>query len=293
MIISASRRTDIPALHSEWFADKIRRGEVTVRNPYNRRERIVSLKRKDVDGFVFWSRNYEPFIECLKSIHAKGYRFYCHFTIIGYPRFIDRGSPAARKAVDTAKKLGDLFGPETVIWRYDPILLTSRTDPAWTLDNFGGIARLIRGATDTCVISFVDRYRKSERNLSIALAKGDALLSHPSEEGIVSLASLMDDEARNNDIVMKTCCESDVALKTSLPEVSCIDKERMERVSGTLPDDLERNRTRAGCNCYKSVDIGAYDTCVLGCAYCYANNSVASSAKRVKSIRPASEGLWL
>ena len=35
MIISASRRTDIPAFYSDWFMERIREGFVLARNPLN------------------------------------------------------------------------------------------------------------------------------------------------------------------------------------------------------------------------------------------------------------------
>ena len=69
MIISASRRTDIPAFFAGWFMEKIRSGAVQVSNPFNPRQiRTVSLRPEDVDGIVFWSKNPAPFLENLDAI---------------------------------------------------------------------------------------------------------------------------------------------------------------------------------------------------------------------------------
>lgn len=43
MIISASRRTDIPALYGDWFINRVRAGFAVVRNPADGRPVRVPL----------------------------------------------------------------------------------------------------------------------------------------------------------------------------------------------------------------------------------------------------------
>ena len=285
MIISASRRTDIPALHGEWFMERIARGFCEVKNPYNGQMSKVSLKPDDVTGIVFWSRNYSPMIDNLLRIHDLGYRFYCHFTIIGYPKLIDPGSPTATKAAQTALALAKTFGPRTVVWRYDPIMITSATNQTWHLKNFGKALDLMEGATDTCVISFIDKYKKLDRNLFPLLKEKNIEYLSPSFNELTNLAQEMRELAKEKGIKVASCCEPELA-PNMIEQTSCIDIERLTTVVGlpTFPLGVTQRPTRKGCQCYGSKDIGAYDTCILGCAYCYANHSRERSAANVKKM---------
>jgi hypothetical protein len=281
-VISASRRTDIPALYGAWFMDKIEKGECRVTNPFNGKVNTVSLKLADVDGIVFWSRNYHPMIANLKRLHDMGYRFYCHFTINGYPRFLERSSPSVSLAVKTAHELNSLFGPKTVVWRYDPIILTSATDSQWHLRNISMIADGLKGATDACVISFVDWYRKVDRNLIPVLERRGLEARNPSAEEMAGLAGEMAEVVRSRGMEIQACCEPDVESH-GIRRASCVDSVRLSQVTGRDLNRLPPAPTRAGCGCRASRDIGAYDTCPLGCAYCYASRSRELSLTRMKA----------
>ena len=125
MIISASRRTDIPAFYSEWFMNRIRAGYCTMVNPYNRNQvSYVSLQPEDVDVIVFWTKNPLPLIHHLKELDDRGFRYYFQYTLTGYPVSIEPNVPGIDKEIDTFKKLSGLIGPAKVIWRYDPIKST-------------------------------------------------------------------------------------------------------------------------------------------------------------------------
>ena len=45
MIVSASRRTDIPAFYFDWFCERLRNGYVDVLNPFNRKQVSRSLSK--------------------------------------------------------------------------------------------------------------------------------------------------------------------------------------------------------------------------------------------------------
>ncbi len=107
MIISASRRTDIPAFYAEWMVRRLREGYCTVANPFNRDQvTTISLKPADVDAIVFWTRNPRPLMPYLDELDSRGYRYYFQFTILDYPREIDAKSPPAAAAVATFQELG-------------------------------------------------------------------------------------------------------------------------------------------------------------------------------------------
>jgi hypothetical protein len=283
-IISASRRTDIPAIYGEWFMDKIAQGECRVTNPFSGKVDVVSLKLADVDGIVFWSRNYRPMVENLKRLHDIGYRFYCHFTINGYPRFLERSSPSINLAVKTAHELCGLFGPKAVVWRYDPIILTSATDSQWHLKNIAMIADGLKGATDACVTSFVDWYRKVGRNLIPVLQSRGLEAGKPTAQEMAALAGAVAETVSLRGMELFACCEPDVESHT-IRRSACVDCARLSQVTGKDLSRLPPAPTRAGCGCRASRDIGAYDTCPLGCAYCYASRSRELSLTRMKATR--------
>lgn len=282
-VISASRRTDIPALYGAWFMDKIKKGECKVMNPFNGKVDTVSLRLADVDGIVFWSRNYRPMLENLERLHEMGYRFYCQFTINGYPRFLERSSPSIETAVSAAKRLNALFGPKTVVWRYDPIILTSLTNADWHLRNISKIADGLNGSTDTCVTSFVDWYRKVDKNLPAALEAQGLEAIRPSSAEMKELALAMAEVVRSRGMKLASCCEPDLE-GDHIHRASCVDKFRLTEVTGKDLLRLPSAPTRAGCGCHASRDIGAYDTCPLGCAYCYASRSRKTSLSRLKAV---------
>ena len=283
-VISASRRTDIPAIYGAWFMDKIAKGECRVTNPFSGKVDTVSLKLADVDGIVFWSRNYHPMVENFKRLHDMGYRFYFQFTINGYPRFLERSSPSVSLAVKTAHELCAIFGPKAVVWRYDPVILTSATDAQWHLRNISMIADGLKGATDACVISFVDWYRKVDRNLVPVLQSRGLEAGNPSAQEMAKLAVAMAEAALSRGMKLFACCEPDVESH-SIRRAACVDLVRLTQVTGKDLRRLPPAPTRAGCGCRASRDIGAYDTCPLGCAYCYASRSRELSLMKKKATQ--------
>ena len=151
MIISASRRTDIPAFYAEWMVRRLKEGYCTVANPFNRNQVVrISLKPEDVDAIVFWSRNPRPLMPHLDELDSRGYRYYFQFTILGYPREIDAKSPPAATAVEAFCKLAERLGPKRVIWRYDPIVFSGLTSPAFHEENFRRLAECSERAYPPC-----------------------------------------------------------------------------------------------------------------------------------------------
>ena len=125
MIISASRRSDIPAFHGDWFMEHLRRGEVAVRNPFRPAQaKTVSLKKQDVDAFVFWSRDPRPLLAHLPEIERGGYPYYFLLTLTGYPRLLEPGVPRRRGRDRFFRELAGRIGRRRVVWRYDPVLYT-------------------------------------------------------------------------------------------------------------------------------------------------------------------------
>ena len=159
MILSVSRRTDIPWFYSQWFYERVREGYVLVRNPfYARQVSRVPIRPDVVDCMVFWTKNPIPMMDELEILEP--YPYYFQFTLTGYGRDVEPRLPDKRKVLIPAfQKLAKKLGPDRMVWRYDPVFINSRYTVSYHLKAFGEIARALEGCTDQVVISFLDFYR--------------------------------------------------------------------------------------------------------------------------------------
>ncbi|RRK30324.1 DUF1848 domain-containing protein [Schaedlerella arabinosiphila] len=265
MILSVSRRTDIPAFYAEWFFQRIREGFLYVRNPMNPRQvSRIGLSPEVVDCIIFWSKNPAPMLERLDELRE--YPFYFQFTLTGYGRDIEPGLPDKRKEViGTFQKLSEKVGKERVVWRYDPILVNGRYTIEYHLKAFEEIAGCLKGYTEKVVISFVDFYAKTLRNTK------DLYIKSLSREEMREIAEGMAQIAKSCGLVIETCAEQINLQDVGIRHGSCIDKKRIEKIVGcSLSVEKDKNQ-REACGCCESIDVGAYNTCRNGCRYCYAN----------------------
>lgn len=279
MIISASRRTDIPAFYADWFANRLRAGFVMTRNPFNAHQvKRVSLVRPEVEAMVFWTRNAGPLLPHLRLLDAMGHAYYFQYTITFYPRAVERSVPRPSEAIATFNRLADLVGPERMVWRYDPILLSNLVDADEHKRLFEKIAGLVRGRTRRVTISFADFYRKTERNLKAVegLRCQDVL-----DNGAVlsDLAGFMASVAVDNGLEIQTCSERHDLGEFGIGHGKCVDDGLLRRAFGIDIDGAKDKGQREECGCVKSVDIGAYNTCLHGCAYCYATFNSGLAAR--------------
>jgi DNA repair photolyase len=270
MIISASRRTDIPAFYADWFANRLRAGFLMTRNPFNAHQvKRVSLARRDVEAIIFWTRNANPLLPHLPLLDGMGHAYYFQYTITGYPRALEKSVPRPQTAVDTFRRLADLIGPERMVWRYDPILLSNLVGTDEHKRLFEKIAGLLQGSTRRVTISFADFYRKTERNLKAVegLRTEDAL---DDRAALSDLAAFMARVAAENGLEIQTCSERLDLAELGIGHGKCVDDGLLHRAFGIKADGAKDKGQREECGCVKSVDIGAYNTCLHGCAYCYA-----------------------
>ncbi len=268
MIISASRRTDIPAYFSEWFFNRVKEGSVAVRNPFNFHQvSNINISPDVVDGIVFWTKNPSPMIDKIPLL--KDYAYYFQFTVTPYDHDIEANVPNKEHViVPTFKRLSDIVGPERVIWRYDPILLNKTHTVKRHVEAFERLAGQLSGYTKTCVISFIDTdYRNVKKNIC------ELGLEEISEDAQLSLAEQCAQIAHAAHIQPETCAETIDLEKFRIGHAHCIDKNLLEKLSGFNLDVGKDPLQRPACGCATSVDIGVYNTCRNGCAYCYANYS--------------------
>lgn len=282
MIISASRRTDIPACYSEWFFNRIKEGYVLVRNPMNPHQvSRISLRPDVVDGIVFWSKNPVPMMDHLDLL--KPYPYYFQFTLTPYGTDVERNLPSKQDVLLPAfQRLSDRIGPERVIWRYDPILLSETYPISYHLEQFGNYARRLSGYTQKAVISFLDIYRNTKRNME---GLNPRLMD---DSDVAAIAGGFSSIAGEYGLQISTCCEAVDLEQYGITHASCIDRSLMESICGCSLDLEKDKNQRAECGCASSIDIGTYNTCKNGCRYCYANYSQTFLAARKKDYRPDS-----
>jgi len=281
MIVSASYRTDIPAFHAGWFLARLRAGWVRVRNPYGGAPYEVSLRPGEVTGFVFWTRQMRPLGPHLRQI-AERAPFMVQFTVTGYPRALEPGAVETEAALTQIQELRRGWGRHVAVWRYDPILISSLTPPAWHRANFARLAAALEGSSDEVVLSWADLYRKSLRNLAAAAREHGFTWRDPELEEKRALLDDLAGIARAHGM-RATLCTEPALLPSGLAAARCIDAERLSAIAGRPIIARERGN-RPGCLCAESRDIGAYDTCTQGCAYCYAVSSRERARARLKAI---------
>lgn len=263
MIISASRRTDIPAFYSEWLLNRLKEGYVLVRNPINRQISRIILEPELIDCMVFWTKNPLNMIPALDTIEAFEIPYYFLFTVNPYGKELEAHLPDRNEIIDTFLNLSGRIGRERVIWRYDPILLSQCIDPAYHYERFEEIAERLGGHTEKCIISFLTLYKKCRRNLM-----GLSILE-PDDMTKKSIARALQAIAKNYNIDVEIC--ADEALAEVIPSGKCIDDRLISRITGRPFTGKKDKSQRPACRCVESIDIGAYNTCLHGCRYCYAN----------------------
>lgn len=282
MILSVSRRTDIPNYYSQWFYNRIKEGFVYVRNPMNAHQvSRIEITPDVVDCIVFWTKNPEPMMERLEELSA--YHYYFQFTLTGYGRDMEPGIPHKReKMIPVFQALSDRIGKEKVIWRYDPIIFSQRYTPEYHLKAFEQIAMALKGFTEKCVISFVDEYAKNRKNMELLGAYEMDRYQLP------EFAKRISQIAKRNGMDTGSCAESIDLAECGIKHNCCIDKELIEKIiGGRIKAGKDRNQ-RPECGCMESVEIGTYHTCKNGCKYCYANSSAENVARNCSKYDPTS-----
>jgi DNA repair photolyase len=274
MIISCSRRTDIPAFYSDWFFNRIHEGYVLIRNPMNRHQlRRLALDPAVIDCIVFWTKNPAPLLDRLHLL--KDYNYYFQFTLTPYGKDIEPNLPPKTQIIDTFLKLSDKIGKKKIIWRYDPILLSQSMNIEYHLEHFENLAKRLSEHTGKCIISFMDSYRHLQSKIA------GFFIRPPNEIEIRALAEKIAQIASANNIKVETCAEKADLADFGIQHGKCIDDLLISELTGmNLKIEKDKNQ-RELCGCVESIDIGEYNTCSHLCSYCYANFSQKTVEKNL------------
>jgi hypothetical protein len=264
MILSASRRTDIPAFFGEWFMNRLTERKVLVRNPMNPKSiSEIALDPDLVDCIVFWTKNPENFLPYLPGIDDFGYRYYFQFTLTAYDSTIERNLDKTN-IIETFIKLSEYLGKEKVIWRYDPIFVNDKFTLKYHIENFESLCKKLYKHTERCVISFVDRYPFLDENFK------QNNIFELSDNEIDVLADSFTTISKKYNLPLFTCCEKINLDKYEIAHNKCIDADLIDRLFNLNIKYKKDPSQRLDCGCCVSRDIGAYNTCLHDCIYCYA-----------------------
>jgi hypothetical protein len=276
VIISVSRRTDIPAFYARWFIARVRAGYCLVTNPFNAHQVArVSLLPHDVDVFVFWTRNPRPLFPYLDELTQRGYRYYFQVTLMDNPRALDPKTPPLAQALRTFQDLAARIGQAKTIWRYDPLVFTNVSDARFHIETFERIAHALRGYTQRVVISLMDDYAASRRRMAALQQHGIVPLGADfyQSEAFAECLRALARTARANGMTISSCAEKMDWRPYGIAPGKCIDAEYIQETFGIQVTRVKDPAQRAACGCVVSKDIGAYDTCLFDCQYCYATTS--------------------
>lgn len=275
MIISASRRTDIPTFYSEWFMNRIKEGFCYTVNPNNpKMVRRIELKPSMVEAFIFWTKNPRPMFSKLPHLDDFGFSYVFLFTLNNYPKYLEPNIPDLENRIDSFKYLASKLGPERVIWRYDPIILTSSITAEFHISNFQYLCSRLQGFTSRIIVSFLDSYQFVPNRIKASIPLGDELYEFSEMIDIVyQISEQLSQIASIYNMEIYSCAEIFELNNAGILPGACIDGLYLTKIFGRPFSTKKDKGQRPECNCVISTDIGQYNTCRHRCTYCYANRS--------------------
>ncbi|MBU1076729.1 MAG: DUF1848 domain-containing protein [Spirochaetes bacterium] len=278
LIISASRRTDLPAWHSDWLLDIFKKQKVVWKNPFN-----PTYKKKicfdNTRIVVFWSKYPEPLINKLDFFDKKEIRYYFQFTLNDYPVELEMDLPSLSTRIDCLKKLVDRIGKGRVVWRFDPIILTDKINPDYIFNSIRSIGDQVQGYVERLMISFICFYPKVKKRLH----KAGIQYKENTDENKLELYKKIGKIGKDLGIQVMSCADplninNELAGK-NIEKGRCVDALLIKKMFSDDQDFIEKldllkkdKGQRKECGCIQSVDIGSYNTCRHHCMYCYANS---------------------
>ncbi|MEJ2476868.1 MAG: DUF1848 family protein [Desulfobacterales bacterium] len=298
IVLSASRRTDIPAFYLTWFMSSLDRGFFDIANPLNKRVTRVPAGPDTVDTIVFWSKDFGRFLaeEIGEELRKRGYGLFFNFTVNSRSPLLEPKVPPLESRLDQLESLSRRFGPQSINWRFDPLCFYRKSGGSVenNLADFSVIARSARRAGVTrCITSFMDHYPKIQRRL--AAVPGFSFID-PSPVEKAAILLKLETRLRPLKIGLSTCCEKNILQRlpaeTMIRPSACISNTLLTELYGgriSLKRDTGQRR-RQGCGCQVSVDVGSYgdQPCSHGCLFCYANprgGATLSTPGESRSVR--------
>jgi DNA repair photolyase len=291
MIVSASRRTDLPGYYSEWLLQRLHERVAVAVNPFNpRQRRTVALGPDDVDAFVFWTRDPIRLEQLVRRAERLGHdRWVAHVTITALSEQLEPRRIPPRAAVEGVRRLADRARcPRRAIWRYDPIVLGPQDRPEQHLERFAALASELEGSVRRVVVSFLDIYRKTARRLEAAGYPYEDAEAALTPEARGALVGELVRIAAGRGMEVELCAEPESFEAHGAPATRCVDPILLGELFPDRRFEVRKDPgQRRDCGCAPSVDIGMPDTCLRGCVYCYATRSDRAAVERHRRHDPS------
>ena len=271
MIINTGGRTDTVQYYTPWLLKRFEEGYVYTRNPmFPQNVTRYELTPDKVDCVVFCSKNYRPILPRLHEITDR-FSTYFFYTITAYGKDVEPGVPSIDESIETLRELSSIVGKGRLAWRYDPVLLTEKYTVQRHLDTFEYMASRIAPYVSRCIFSFVEIYRKVDKNMPEIIPMSD--------DDMRTLASGLGSIAKKYNLPIQTCGTSGDFTEFGIGRSGCMTLDILGEANGLTFRRLKHRGMRKGCGCMESRDIGTYDSCPNGCRYCYANTDMRRVAK--------------
>ena len=264
MVINTGQRTDIVAFYMDWLINRIKEGYVYVRNPFNNKQvNKYSLRKEDVDIMAFCTKNPRNLLKNIDFI-LDYYKIILYVTITPYSKDIEQ-IDNKREILNDFKELSKILSLNNIVWRYDPIFFTDKYDYDFHINSFKSMCKYLKGYTNKVVVSFIDLYDKVKINAPD--------LKRPDYDTQIRLLKELASIAKENDMVIYLCHDKINSNIDNINQDGCMTKEILEKACNKKLDVKKTDMARLGCECIISKDIGAYNSCMHLCRYCYANFS--------------------
>ncbi len=275
IIISASRRTDIPAFYMPWFMDCVEKKRFIIKNPYSGKLSTILFTPENIDAVFFWSKNYNIFIKNHygEKLRELGFELFFHYTINSDNKILE---PGIRENIiqrcNNLEKLAEIFGQERIFLRFDPVVfyLNKKNELKNNLDDFEYI---IKRAADCkirkIIISFTDSYKKILKRQE----KASIRFVNVEQPKKILVLKKMKKLVEKYNIKIQLCCETIENIKDFAEKKPCISSIYLNKILEKKLLHKKDNSQRSDCLCSKSRDIGSYEKqpCFHNCLYCYAN----------------------
>lgn len=103
----------------------------------------------------------------------------------------------------------------------------------------------------------------------------------------IEIAKAFSKIGKQNNITIHACCEREYLQDYGLDITGCMSRQIIEKAIKNKLNVL-KNSKRRQCNCLMGNDIGAYNSCMHLCKYCYANANQELVKENIKRHNPNS-----
>lgn len=274
-IISASRRTDIPAFYMPVIMKAFEKGYIEGKNRFGHVSKI-SLDPNDAKCIVWWSKDYCEWLKTYEKNQDlfQKYKHMFNFTITGGDE-LERGVKSSlHNRLEQITELAQLFGPQCIKFRFDPIVYYTDLKTGEIKNNLGKFELIVKKVAEADIKSCVFAFCQPLKGVVARMKQHDIgfidLTIEQKHEILDKLIAITD----KYDMRLESCCTSEViGYKNKVFPSKCVDGDIIEGLlKGKLPENKKDKGQRKNCNCAMSKDIGSYEMgCSHMCFYCYSN----------------------